>query len=224
MNPRRLSHREREDLRFFGKITASVTHELNNVFGIIGENSGLLSDRMMRVENNESIDREKIIKICETLQRHIERGQAVIKKLNTFAHSVDEPVGNFNLADAVQNTILLSSRFAYRKRVELNMAPVKGKVEINSCRFLVQQALFNGIMFMLNFSTSEDKMSLSLAKDRERATITINGADWPVEDVDEKTIQPLLDLMEYLGGECVDEPEDGRLKLIFPVEYNQAGE
>jgi hypothetical protein len=34
----------RQGLQFFGKISASVSHEIKNVLAVIGENAGLLED------------------------------------------------------------------------------------------------------------------------------------------------------------------------------------
>ncbi|MBL7192196.1 hypothetical protein ISS30_10950, partial [bacterium] len=43
----------------------------------------------------------------------------IIKRLNTFAHSVDDPVRQFDLVQLVDNFIRLAQRLASLKRVNL---------------------------------------------------------------------------------------------------------
>ena len=43
MNPI-MDSKEEAGLRFFGMMTASVSHEIKNVLAIINENAGLMSD------------------------------------------------------------------------------------------------------------------------------------------------------------------------------------
>ncbi|NNG12708.1 MAG: sensor histidine kinase, partial [Halobacteria archaeon] len=37
-------HKVAQELRYFGKVTASISHELKNVLAILNEHTGLLQD------------------------------------------------------------------------------------------------------------------------------------------------------------------------------------
>ena len=84
-------------LHFFGALTASVTHELNNVLGTIDQISGLLEDMAASASNNQTVSIENLNSLSEKINRQTERGIALIKQLNTFAHSADHVTAEFNL-------------------------------------------------------------------------------------------------------------------------------
>ena len=46
----------RESLQFFGKISASVSHEIKNVFAVINEAAGLLEDFTIMVDKGMPIE------------------------------------------------------------------------------------------------------------------------------------------------------------------------
>lgn len=46
-------------LAFMGKITSNVTHELNNVFSIINEYTGMIEDKIYAAMNGSDFDVEK---------------------------------------------------------------------------------------------------------------------------------------------------------------------
>ena len=50
----------KKELEFFGKVTACISHELNNVLSIINEYTGLLEDLMLTCNSREEVDKEKI--------------------------------------------------------------------------------------------------------------------------------------------------------------------
>ena len=52
------------DLKFFSAITASVTHELNNVLSIINQTGGLLEDLLYGVNQGEDINPDQLEKIA----------------------------------------------------------------------------------------------------------------------------------------------------------------
>jgi C4-dicarboxylate-specific signal transduction histidine kinase len=71
---------QRSNLNFFGKITASVTHELNNVFSIINEYNGLLEDQIFIAESELTPNIEKLSRIQDRLAKQIARGETIITK------------------------------------------------------------------------------------------------------------------------------------------------
>ena len=115
MNDNRLLHDM--ELAFFGTITASVSHELNNVLSIINEYSGLLDDLVSGDNKDKPIEKERIQKIALNIAKQIKREQGIIKLLNRFAHRVDNTLVKFNLNELVTDITRLSQRFASLKRI-----------------------------------------------------------------------------------------------------------
>jgi len=50
-------------LQFFGKMTASISHEIKNVLAIINENAGLLEDLALMADGGAEIEPQRL-KIC----------------------------------------------------------------------------------------------------------------------------------------------------------------
>ena len=57
----------KKELEFFGKITACISHELNNVLSIINEYTGLLEDLTL----GEAVDKNRIQKITKSISEQI---------------------------------------------------------------------------------------------------------------------------------------------------------
>ena len=56
---------------FFGKISASVSHELNNVLAIIGQTAGLLEDLLDSGPGDEPIPRASLERICSQITEQV---------------------------------------------------------------------------------------------------------------------------------------------------------
>ena len=77
--------RREKDLAFFGAITASVSHELNNVISIVYQTAGLLNDLLAGAQRGRPISDERLEQIAIRIGEQTERGAAIIKRLNAFA-------------------------------------------------------------------------------------------------------------------------------------------
>ena len=99
-NPQRMNQ---ANLLFFGTISASFSHEINNVISIIGDLSGLISDLLAAAEQGRPVDFAKIKEKNEKILNNAKRGETLIKRFNKFAHSADESVKNVELNDLIGN-------------------------------------------------------------------------------------------------------------------------
>ncbi|MEJ2737106.1 MAG: histidine kinase dimerization/phospho-acceptor domain-containing protein, partial [Anaerolineae bacterium] len=138
-----------KELAFFGAITASVSHELNNVISIIDQTAGLLQDLLAGAREDQPIPNERLQRIADSVAAQTDRGVRIIKRLNTFAHSVDDPVKEFEINPTVENLVALARRFASLKRVELEAKLPDTPPKVTNNPFRVQQALFTCLRYML---------------------------------------------------------------------------
>ena len=106
-------------LKFFGTVTASISHEIKNVLAIVGENAGLLSDLTFMAEKGTPINLERVAKIADTLQRSVKRSDGIVKNLNTFAHSIDHDENTVDLSELIAFASRLFARFANMRGVTL---------------------------------------------------------------------------------------------------------
>ena len=96
-----IEFKNNDDLAFFGKVNASISHELKNILAIISEAAGLLQDltAMARKDGNFELD---MIQTCsQDIVEEVQRGFTTIKQMNTFSHSVDDPLKRMNLIEVL---------------------------------------------------------------------------------------------------------------------------
>jgi len=132
----------KEGLRFYGKISASISHEMKNILAVLNENAGLLEDLLFMTKKGASLDIDRIASIAESMKKQIRRGDLIAKNLNTFAHSVDEFNRAVNVFDVLTLVVSLTRRFADMKGVVLNLNPVSDAIEITTHPFFLEQLLW----------------------------------------------------------------------------------
>jgi len=97
-------------LRFFGRMTASATHELNNCLGIINENAGLLEDLVLMAQQGMEVDPERWVTISGRISSQVRRAEEITRRLNGFAHSVDSDLITVDICSLVSMAASLSKR------------------------------------------------------------------------------------------------------------------
>jgi signal transduction histidine kinase len=206
-------------LSFFGVVTASLSHEINNVIAIIGELSGLLDDLLLGAQQGRPTDNQKLRDLSERITAQVKKGEGIIKRLNRFAHSIDEPLKSFDLVELLKEIIVIAQRFAFLKGVRLETQLVEGSMNVMGDPFSLQQAIFICIELALAASEKNGAVTVTLGKAESGAKIAITGAPLVrTEDVDSK-LSFLSILMEELGGKVEAAPADGdkhSLTLFVP--------
>jgi signal transduction histidine kinase len=204
-------------LAFFGAITASVSHELNNVISIIDQNAGLLADLLVGAENGRDIPPERLTKIAESISHQTERGVRIIKRLNRFAHSVDDPEREFDLNDTLENLMALTRRFANLKKVRLDTQYAEPPITLVNSPFRIQQALFLCLRWFLSVGQPDDIVSVTASPDERGVRIAVDG---PLsEAIEPPDLDYLKLLMDRMGGAVRfrADTERHRFELLLPT-------
>lgn len=204
-------------LAFFGVVTASISHEINNAIAIIGELSGLLDDLLLAAERGRAIDHDKLKAISHKIANQVDKGQRVIKGLNRFAHSIDEPVKEFDLGELLREITAIAQRFAFLKGVRLETDVGHESLKITSSPFRLQQAVFKCVELALGASDKDDTVTVALNQDGSAARIVTASA--PLETTEEvnSKLSFLSILMKQLGGSVEARRKDERQELILSV-------
>ncbi|MBF0225133.1 MAG: HAMP domain-containing histidine kinase [Desulfobacterales bacterium] len=108
-------------LKFFGKISASISHEIKNTLAIINENAGLLEDFAFMSEKGTPIDPERIKNLAGKILNQVNRSDDIIKRLNKFAHSIDEISKQVNIYEQLEFILKLYDRFLSQKGITLKL-------------------------------------------------------------------------------------------------------
>jgi len=162
-------------LQFFGKMNASISHEINNVLAIINENAGLLEDVTLMEERGVPLDPEKLKKISGKILEQVQRANGITQNMNRFAHSVDETIKRVDIADTLRFMIILSSRLSDMKRVSFTMDSGSDRVEVTTHPFLLQNVIWLCLDYLMNRAKSGDTILISVEDHESDALIRFSG-------------------------------------------------
>jgi light-regulated signal transduction histidine kinase (bacteriophytochrome) len=203
-------------LKYFGKMTASATHELKNYFAIINENAGLLDDLVELSERNGTpLSNDRIKQTAKTLVSQVRRADHTLKNLNRFSHIVDRDIQQIDLCETVKFTVLTASRLLEMMGVSVLVNASKEPVIIDTQVFFLKTLLWRGI-----------ETACRYAGDSKKIAIEITQAPCPVvwfvlSDPAAGTHSFLSStadilLIEHLGIMRTQDPDKYRFGLIWP--------
>lgn len=162
-------------LSFFGKINASISHELKNIFAVISETAGLLSDLTELAEKGQKLDLNMFKTCGQDIEEEIQRGFATVKQMNFFSHSVDTPVKRVNLVDVLELMIGLAGFLSYGKKVRMDL-PQNPELMILTCPFQLQYLIYQVLDFAFKTTDSETEIQVSICRERNNhVRITFSG-------------------------------------------------
>ncbi len=111
------------ELQFFGKMTASISHEIKNVMAIINESAGLLEDYTLMAEKGMPIKPDRLKTVSDRVTAQIGRANTITRNLNSLAHSVDEFQKSIGIKETLDLALGLCGRFADMRGVKLDFQP-----------------------------------------------------------------------------------------------------
>lgn len=136
---------ETPGLVYFGKMTAALSHELKNCLAIINENSGLIEDLTAMARNGRPLDPDRMEDVTGRISRQVVRADDLLKQMNKFGHSVDQPVQQIDLNEAVRLASALGAKPAANRMVkilpDLSEEPVQVRVPFFHLLNLIWQTI-----------------------------------------------------------------------------------
>ena len=203
--------------KFFGMMSASVSHEIKNVFAIINENAGLLKDLIYLSEKGKDIEPQRFHQVSEMIAKQIQRADAIIKNFNLFAHSVDYTVKTVTPDEILETIATLSTRFADRKSVIIEYQPSTTELSITTKPFLLENIIWLCLDFALEQSEADTKITLSAAKKDNKIFIKLLG----IKGLDEELGSSFPGaqekaLLNILNGEIIVGWELGQVEIVLP--------
>ena len=148
-------------LQFFGKMTASISHEIKNVLAIISEHAGILEDlAFMQSSKGIPLDPEKVGSVSKKVAVQIQRADGIIKRMNKFAHSVDQSTTSVDICDVVALVAALSERFAANKGVTLETQLSDSPVIVITHPFYLENLVWHLIVMAMEATGKDKKIGL----------------------------------------------------------------
>jgi len=180
-------------LKFFGAITASATHELKNRFAIVNEQAGLLADFVAMAEAGKSLDPERLSRLSASVKKQVALADELLRRMNRFAHSVDQMTGDADMAELLDTISSLVQRTADRRNVTLEVRLPDPSPRVYSSSFWLMNLIWILVDGAMGPSTGQRTLTLSCESSAERTVIRIDGAD----SVD--NLEPVMAEAEYLA-------------------------
>ena len=202
-----------DNLAFLGEITASVTHELNNVLGTIEQVSGLAEDLAVTDQARQAGLEDRLTDIAERIARQSERGSGLIKRLNRLAHLTDAPVLEFDLAELLENILALCERFANMRKVVLGATGFDQKIVLRTSPLLVTQAFYNVFRGVLAGSGANETLEVRLESGDAGIIVEIDGHCGETALEGTNLMDRAEVLMAGLGGRVEITTDGGRNKV-----------
>jgi C4-dicarboxylate-specific signal transduction histidine kinase len=144
-------------LQFFGKMTASISHEIKNVLAIINENAGLLEDLALMANRGAAIETQRLENMSRVVKKQVDRADAIMKNMNRLAHSIDESIKTIDLNDLLELLVALSGRFASTRGVAVQPKLNEGPLRLKTSPFFLMNLLWLCLDFAMD-AAGEDKM------------------------------------------------------------------
>jgi hypothetical protein len=213
---------ENSGLRFFTRVSATVSHEIKNVLAIINENAGLLEDFVLMAEKGSPLSAERINLVAGKLRKQVKRADGIVRKMNRFAHSTDHPD---EMADLYETTVFLldiCGRMLDSSKVAVNIIPPKSPVKIRTNLFYLQEIIFLCIETLMSDSASTKAIDIEFQKDRDGVEIKFLGERLSGEVI----AGPALEnqehvLKKYLKAELSIDTKTGQFGIRFPASIDE---
>jgi len=209
-------------LRFFGKMSASISHEINNVLAIINENAGLLEDFALVADKGTPIDPARLKTMAGKIQNQIRRADIIIRNMNKFAHSVDESIKGIDLNDLLELVVALSNRLASMRGVTLKLNTSTNPLFITTNHFFLENLLWQCLDFAMDAAGQGKTVSLNVEITENTAVIrfsqleglkTASGIMSPVTMAE--------GLLDALKGRLTTDMEAGVMALTLPADITK---
>lgn len=202
------------ELRFFGTVTASVSHDLKNVLAIVNENAGLIEDMLAFAAQGRAIDPARLILAAQAIKTQIRRGDAIIKNLNSLAHSVDETEAAIVVDQAIELALGLTARMAAMRGVAVTMVPPAHSVMVKTAPFAFQQLMWRCLDAATACAASlGGAIDITVEKVAQGACIRLKRQDG--RGPDPLTSQKDQALLDSVGAKAAVDPATGEMIITL---------
>jgi C4-dicarboxylate-specific signal transduction histidine kinase len=166
-----------DGLRFFGRVTASISHEISNVLATIYENAGLVEDLLSSAERGRPLDPLRLKNLASKVKGQVRRGRDIVENMNRFAHSVDESRRFVDLSELLTLSASLAQRVASMHGVVLEPEGVEKPVQVRTDPFLLQNLIWLCLDFIMEGGGSPNHIRLVPEIRGNEACIHFTGAE-----------------------------------------------
>jgi len=205
------------ELQFFGKMTASISHEIKNVMAIINESAGLLEDYTLMAEKGLPIDPERLKVVSRRVTKQIRRAVEIAKNLNSLAHSVDHFQKSVDMGEILELAVGLSTRLAEMRSVTLDLKLPTDPVTVITSPFHLQNLIWQVLDFAMDASGEGKTVGITFKKEDGAVKIRFTGlAGLKTLPPDKFPTEKEENLLLILGTMIHQDAEAQEIQLVLP--------
>ncbi len=210
-------------LQFFGKMTASVSHEVKNCLSIMNENAGLLQDLVLLNQKGKPLEPERVNRIAAQIVGQVKRADDIVKNLNQFAHSVDEPTKQadkqIDLGELLSLSIALAQRTAANRGVTINLLLPQETITVATHPFFLMQAAWNCLDFAMDMAGDSKEITIEVRLANDNIAIAFqNIGALSDQDRTERFRKRTDTILSMLGGQLLVSEDQTEISLVFSRE------
>ena len=205
-----------EGARFFGEISASISHEIKNVLAIVNENAGLLQDMVMMIEKGRPLSPERLTGLAQSIVRQVNRGDRIVKDMNRFAHSADHPSETVDIGEVIDFISVVAARLIAMKgeppKIDVPAAPVTAFTN----RFFLEDLVWTCLCRAMDARAPDRAVSIVAEKTGDTPRIRFCGLaeDFPASGAGFPSPRETM-VAGLLGVQLKADKEKGEIVLIF---------
>ena len=220
-------------LQFFGKMTASISHEIKNVMAIINESAGLLEDYSLMAEKGMPIDPERLKVVSDRIAAQIRRANGITTNMNSLAHSVDEFEKSVDIRETLALAVGLTGRFADMRSVILDFQPPSDPAVVATLAesafpavvtspFHLLNLIWQVLDFAMDASGAGKRVGLTFEAGPTSVKIRFTGIE-ALTNVPETVFPTAKEaaLLHMLGATIHQDAEKGEINLVLPKDVRQ---
>ena len=158
-------------LQFFGRISASISHEIKNVLAIVNENAGLLEDYSIMAEEGMPLDPARLKKMASTVMSQVSRADEITKNMNRLAHSTDDTIATVELKEIIELFMALTDRLTAMRKITVEPKLSGNPMKIKTSPFFLMDLLWLCLEFAMEASGDIKQVELITEQTKNGAKI-----------------------------------------------------
>jgi C4-dicarboxylate-specific signal transduction histidine kinase len=206
----------REEMRFFGSVSAAISHEINNRFAVINEKAGLLQDLAGMMVRGKEVDPERIQVQSGKIAEQVRMAKLVVKNLNRFAHSVDVEQAEVDVTELIEFVTALYSRKAEMADARLKVTKSPEPAMVTTSPFALEALIGRGIEIALSTSGESRVVAIDAHAISGGVVVRFGGLEGLGETLDFPEAAKITALLECLEASVRSEADGTALLLEIP--------
>jgi signal transduction histidine kinase len=205
-------------LQYFGKMTATLSHELKNALAIINENAGLLEDYNLMAQQGTPIDPERLDVLAKRMGEQVTRADRLLKGLNRFSHSVDALESEVDLQDVLKMVVFLSHRLVCAKGVTVTVEEAAQPMKVRTIPFFLKNLIW--LCLESAMEQMDEKHDVNIAAQGANRQVRVVFSGFSAMDFEKRAVStsPRVEaLLGLLGAEIALDKNEKKMVITLPT-------